>query len=110
MSDTPPSFAFSRAKPKTESEVTPASTRSSDPPQPSSGPVVQVGARRRRGPNKPKPEVAPSIKVDLAEAIAAAALLKEEDAPAFAAMVKLLNGQPAAARRRLVKALGRIFA
>jgi hypothetical protein len=48
--------------------------------------------------------------VDITVAIDAAAALAPADANAFTALVKILNSQPAAARRRLAKALGRIFA
>ena len=45
----------------------------------------------------------------LAQAIAAAALLDETDANAFAAVVKVLNGQSPASRKRISVVLGRIF-
>ena len=104
-------FSFRSAQPKPQKGGdAPASTRTITETQPPAEPTTQPAARRRRGPNKPKPDQpTSSIKVDLAEAIAAAALLAESDASAFASIVKTLNGQPAAARRRIAKALARIF-
>lgn len=98
-------FSFRSAKPK---ETYPPASLGTDPQEAHPSPPPQ---RRKRGPNKPKTTEAPvTIKVDLAEAIAAAALLAKSDANAFASIVKTLNTQPAAARRRIAKALGRIFA
>jgi hypothetical protein len=100
-SPAPPSFSFTRAKPKEAGGL-------QEHPLPHSSAGTPV--RRKRGPNKPKPvQETVSIKVDLAQAIAAAALLHEEDAGAFAAVVKTLNACTPAARKRISIVLGRIF-
>jgi hypothetical protein len=110
MTDTPapPPFSFTRAKPKGETITEVCETHTVTAP--AGAPPVERAARRKRGPNKPKPaQEAVSIKVDLTQAIVAAALLHEEDANGFAAVVKVLNGQSPASRKRISTVLGRIF-
>src|ERR1700753_2385271 len=67
------------------------------------GKLEQRVERKKRG-RKPQ-EALPPIKVDLMWAIKAAAILDEEDAQAFEAVVKIMNGRNAASRNRIARAL-----
>ena len=104
MTDEPP-FTFRQAKTATQQ---PQEDAAHAPPATPS-PVPPPGASKRKRRSKAELPARP-VMVDITVAIDAAAALAPADANAFTALVKILNSQPAAARRRLAKALGRIFA
>ena len=109
MSDEEPTgFTFTSARPKGQAPNREARAQSKAPDTRLDTPAAADPETipRRRG--RPK-EDQPPLKVDLLHAIKAAAILDETDANAFAAIVKVLNAQPASARNRIARALVMVF-
>lgn len=101
MTDEPP-FTFRQAKTATQQ---PQKEEAAHAPPANTQPPAPPGASKRR---RRVVEASP-FKIDISVAIDAAAALAPADAQAFAALIKIINAQPMAGRRRLVKALARIF-
>jgi len=108
MTDEPP-FTFRQAKATQQPKEDAAHAPPAPTPIPAPAPGVSKRKRRTKAELAATREPSRAVMVELSVAIDAAAALAPSDANAFTALVKILNSQPAAARRRLAKALGRIF-
>lgn len=94
MSDA--AFQFVPVTPASEQQEKPKRKRKDRPAK-----AVPVKQRSKRQPR--------ALKLEVAELMEAAAMLRAADSSVFVSIVKGLNHLPAASRKRIVSALGKVF-